>query len=247
MKRRILTTALLLLIIVVLAGCTAKPTGQLNTAREEIQLPDGSDFAALLSQRDSVCLEIRMFNGTFAVENPDGLGFAVEQGSIKENAIGAEEAGASVEKTVSVDYLVPFATAYKLFYAEPQEDCNFKLSWSDGEVFARARGSGIQTVECSLSGIRLTGADMEYTLKFYIPNDDNTILKITGSGESNVSLVRTEDGFRFYCENGAHMELPDWDEINAVRELEIPAGTVGVLEHASKGYEAELSTEPFPD
>ena len=55
------------------------------------------------------------------------------------------------------------------------------------------------------------------------------------------------DGFRFYCENGAHMELPDAYEISAVRELEIPAGTVGVLEGISKGYDAELSTEPFPD
>ena len=55
------------------------------------------------------------------------------------------------------------------------------------------------------------------------------------------------DGFRFYCENGAHMELPDFYEQSAVQELEIPAGTVGVLEGISKGYDAELSTEPFPD
>ena len=102
-------------------------------------------------------------------------------------------------------------------------------------------------MDSSLSGVRLTGENMDYTIKFNVPNEDGVIVKVTGSGEDAVCLVRTADGFRFYCENGAHMELPDAYEISAVRELEIPAGTVGVLEGISKGYDAELSTEPFPD
>lgn len=265
MKKRYQLLILFILSLVIFSGCAANNAARAEEAAANVDLtepaassvtdsedqipllPDAADLAALLPQKDTVRLEIGMYHDAFAVENADGLGFSVEKGQIKENAVKAEEGASSLEEIVSTTYRVPFAEAYCLSYDEPQENCNFKVSWSDGAVFARVKGSGIRTVECSLSGIRLTGENMRFTLKYFAENGAQELLKITGAEESAVCLIRTADGFRFYCENGAHMELPDHDEIHAVCALEIPAGTVGVLEHASEGYDAELSTEPFPD
>ena len=265
MKHRILTTALLLLIIVILVGCTVSPTGQMNAAQEEIDLPeltqgdrtqekeripmlpDPEPFVNQLLQSEKVILNITMYDMNFTIENQKGLCFIMKDGKVKKNRIGAEERGSSIEGIVDTDYEVPFDSGYRFSYAYPHEDCSYRVAWAKGKLFASAWGSGIETVDCSLSGIRLTGENMEYTLKFYIRNADTAVLIVTGSGESAVCLIRTEDGFRFYCENGAHMELPDAYESKAIRELEIPAGMVGVLEGISKGYDAELYTEPFPE
>lgn len=264
MKKRYPLLILLILSLLILSGCAGKNAAEpeaaanvdltepaassVTNSEDRIPLlPEAADLAALLPQKDTVRLEIGMYHDAFTVENADGLGFSVEKGQIKENAVKAEEGASTIEEIVSTTYRVPFAEAYRLSYDEPQENCNFKVSWSDGAAFARAEGSGIQTVECSLSGIRLTGENMRFTLKYFAENGAQELLKITGAEESAVCLIRTADGFRFYCGNGAHMELPDHDELHAVCALEIPAGTVGVLEHASEGYDAALYTEPFPE
>ena len=223
-------------------------TTELDRPAERIpMLPDAGEFAALLSDTETMKLDITMYDMNFTVRNPEGLGFVMENGTITDDQIGLKEESFGMGNPSDTIYRVPFAEGYRFAYAYPHDHCAYLTIWGNGEVFCRVQGSGIETVDCSLGGVRLTGEDMDYTIKFNVHNEDGTLLKVTGSGEDAVCLVRTADGFRFYCENGAHMELPDFYEISAVRELEIPAGTVGVLEGISKGYSAELSTEPFPD
>ena len=210
-------------------------------------LPDAGEFVALLSDTETMKLDITMYDMNFTVRNPEGLEFVMENGTITDDQIGVKEEAKGIGDPADIIYRVPFAESYRFAYSRPHEHCQYWTIWGDSEVYGLVQGSGIETVDCSLSGVRLTGENMDYTIKFNVPNEDGVIVKVTGSGEDAVCLVRTADGFRFYCENGAHMELPDHDEIHAVCALEIPAGMVGVLEHASEGYDATLSTEPFPN
>lgn len=212
-----------------------------------INLEDSTVFAEQLSHSDTAKLWITLYDANYTVENADMESFVIKDGRMEENSMGSISSSFSMGEPASAIYKVPFSGSYRFSYERPHEDCYFKVSWVTNEAFASVRGSGIQSVECSLSGVRVTGEDMQYTIKFYLPNADQAIMKVYGEGEAAVCLMRTEDGFRFYCETGAILELPDFYESSAVKKLEIPAGSVGVLEGISKGYDAELYTEPFPD
>lgn len=208
------------------------------------QLADDIPFDPSLLESKTMFLYITQYDMNYLVKNAEDAQMRMNHGKIEENEIHAIEGFGTIEETVTDSYEVDSSTAYTFSYDTPHENCFFKVAWTD-ELFASARGSGIQTVECSLSGVRLTGENMVYTIKYYLDDEDQAILKVTGSGENAVCLMRTEDGFRFYCEKGAVMELPDFYEEKAVRSLDIPAGRVGVIEGISKGYQAELYTEAF--
>lgn len=209
-------------------------------------LESAAEYAEQLSCEDTMKLWVMEYDANYIIENGSKERLVVRNAKMEENSLGAEIVGMAADAVATTIYRLPFCDSFLFSYNETHDHCELKASWIQNGLFASVRGSGIETAELSLGGVRLTGENMEYTIKYYLDNEDQAILKVTGKGESAVCLMRTEDGFRFYCENGAVMELPDYYEEKAVKSLEIPAGQVGVIENVSSGYKAEFLTEEWP-
>lgn len=255
-------TALCLALVLLLTACAASVSLTQDTAadtEDSIQLPTVSepeeevipqleppdDFAAAFSEPDTAVFKIAQYDMNYTVENADGARMVMQGGRIVENGLKVVPGFSTVDDDYSeTGYEVPFSPRYKFSYECPHEACGFDVTWSKTDLYMFASGAGIETVESSLSGVRLTGEDMEYMIIYYVGNEDRVSLTITGAGESAVCLMRTEDGFRFYCENGATLLLRCNLKQENVQMLEVPAGQIGVVEHMSAGYDAILYAEP---
>lgn len=274
MKNRIIIACIALWTVFLFYGCAAGAENQNENSVSEISIPslsesvqgdsiaqepkavdgdtipqleDAAAFEEMLSHEDTMKLWVMEYYASYTVEDERNERFVVNKAVMEENSLGAEIADVAMDEICTTIYRVPFRERYLLSYDSPRESCYVKASWIQNSLFASVEGSGIQTVEFSLSGVRITGENMEYTIKYFLDNEDHAILKVAGKGENAVCLSRTEDGFRFYCRNGAVMELPDFYEMKAVKSLDIPTGMVGAIDGISRGYVAELYLEEYPE
>ena len=131
MKRYITILQLLLLMITIFSSCAAQPNDQAAAAQVDAELPelvqgdpepsepstteldqpaeripllpDAGEFAALLSDTETMKLDITMYDMNFTVRNPEGLGFVMENGTITDDLDGTttNEVSAYNESTYS--------------------------------------------------------------------------------------------------------------------------------------------------
>ena len=259
-KRVQLSMILWIMAALLLTGCAAgtllpqvvaEGTGDSTTLSElegqEATIPELADpigYSSELPEAEAMQVMITQYNMNYTLKSAEGARMVMKGGEIEENEIEAVSGFITADGTESTTtYEVAVSPSYTLAYEKPQEACGVAFGWSE-DLFAFVNGSGIETVEGSISGVRLTGEAMEYEIRYYLGNEDHVILIVKGTGDGAVCLMRTEDGFRFYCANGATLTLQQNAELKAVQTLEVPAGQIGVVERFSEGCNAVLRTEP---
>lgn len=213
-----------------------------STISDRLPSTESTELTGSQSEQDSMRLWIAEYDMNYTVENAEGARMVTKKGQITENTLGAQWLTGTVDGVSTSVYAVPCSERYQFSYQKPHDDCYFKTSWEPNKLFASVKGSGIETVVCSLDEVCVTGENMEYTIKYYVDNPDQVIVKATGTG-NEVCLSRTADGFCLTCDREAVLELPDFYEYRAVKSLQVTAGQTGVLEGLSKGYDAVLYIE----